>query len=227
MDLEGDSMKKLLRENGLSIVLVLSFILLLGGQSVAGWQEYNDEREERHETPISYGAYLTSHHFWEATTENWESEFLQMGLYVVATAFLFQRGSSESKKLDEPNPQDEDPRRHSTKSDAPWPVRRGGWVLKVYEYSLSIAFVLLFLGSFISHAISGCRLYNEEQIALGKPAITLGDYFTSSRFWFESLQNWQSEFLAVLSIVVLSIWFRHRGSPESKPVAAPHSETGE
>jgi hypothetical protein len=219
-------MRRFLRENGLSIVLILSFVAILFGQSWAGWYEYNDERAEHREPPLGYGEYLSSHHFWEATTENWESEFFQMGLYVILTAFLFQRGSSESKKLDESNPQDEDPRKHRGEKNAPWPVRRGGWVLKVYEYSLGLAFVILFLGSFVGHAISGQRLYNEEQLRVGKPPVELGEYVTSSRFWFESLQNWQSEFLAVASIVLLSIWLRHRGSPESKPVAAPHDETG-
>jgi hypothetical protein len=220
-------MRKFLRENGLSIVLLLCFLVILFGQSCAGWYEYNDEQAEQREPPIGYGSYLLSDHFWEATTENWESEFFQMGIYVILTAFLFQRGSSESKKLDAQNPQDEDPRKHRTDRNAPWPVRRGGWVLKLYEYSLGLAFVVLFLASFLAHAFSGRRLYNEEQLAVGKDPVGLLDYMASSRFWFESLQNWQSEFLAVASIVLLSIWLRHRGSPESKPVAAPCDETGE
>jgi Domain of unknown function (DUF6766) len=220
-------MRRFLRENGLSIVLLLSFAILLFGQSWAGWDEYNEERTEHGEPPLGYGAYLRSSHFWEATTENWESEFFQMGIYVMLTAFLFQRGSSESKKLDAPNPQDEDPRAHRQDKDAPGPVRRGGWVLRIYEYSLGLAFVLLFIGSFFAHAVSGRRLYNEEQVAAGKEPVELLEYLGSSRFWFESLQNWQSEFLAVASIVLLSIWLRYRGSPESKPVAAPHDETEE
>jgi hypothetical protein len=220
-------MRKFLRENGLSIVLLLSFLVLLFGQSWAGWYEYNEERSEKQKDPINYPAYLSSHHFWEATTENWESEFFQMGAYVILTAFLFQRGSSESKDPDGPNPQDEDPRKKPISPDAPWPVQRGGWILWIYQYSLSLAFVALFLVSLWLHALSGYRLYNEEQIATGKEATDFWGYFGTSRFWFESLQNWQSEFLAVASIVLLSIWLRHRGSPESKPVAAPHDETGE
>jgi hypothetical protein len=220
-------MRDLFRKNGLSIVLLLSFLAMVFGQSWAGWHEYNDERAERAQPLLGYAAYLLSHHFWEATTENWESEFFQMGIYVVLTAFLFQQGSSESKKLDEPNPQDEDPRQHQKNPDAPWPVRRGGWVLRIYEYSLGLAFLLLFLASLLAHAVSGQRLYNEEQLAIGKEPLDLVAYMGSSRFWFESLQNWQSEFLAVAAIVILSIWLRHRGSPESKPVAASHDETGE
>jgi hypothetical protein len=219
-------MRAFFRNNGLSLVLLVSFVLLLAGQSMAGWHEYNDDRTHHGAAPVGYVSYLGSHHFWEATTENWESEFFQMGIYVILTAFLFQRGSSESKSLSEPSPQDADPRKKPVPRKAPWPVRRGGWVLTLYEYSLSLAFVLLFLASVWAHAMSGCRLFNEEEMLEGRPGSTLLDYVTSSRFWFESLQNWQSEFLAVASIVVLSIWLRHRGSPESKPVAAPHEETG-
>jgi len=220
-------MRRFFRENGLSIVLLACFFLLLVGQSWVGLAQYNDERRERALPPLNYRAYLASSHFWEATTENWESEFFQMGIYVTLTAFLFQRGSSESKSLTGENPQDEDPRRHCRDPDAPWPVRRGGWILRLYEYSLSLAFVALFLVSLLLHGWSGSRLYNEEQTALGEAPIGFVDYLRTSRFWFESLQNWQSEFLAVASIVLLSIHLRHRGSPESKPVAAPHSETGE
>lgn len=220
-------MRKFLRENGLSVVLLLCFLVLLFGQSIAGWRDYNDDREERHEAAVAYMPYLASHHFWEAATENWESEFFQMAVYVLLTAALFQKGSSESKKLDAPNPSDENPFDFRNTKDAPWPVRRGGWILWLYQYSLSIAFVLLFFLSLGLHALSGARLYSEEQQALGKPAVDFWEYLTTSRFWFESLQNWQSEFLAVASIVLLSIWLRHRGSPESKPVATPHEETGE
>jgi hypothetical protein len=220
-------MRRFLRQNGLSLVLLVSFFLLLVGQSWVGLAQYNEERRERRLPPLNYPAYLASSHFWEATTENWESEFFQMSIYVLLTAYLFQRGSSESKSLEGENPQDEDPRRHRRDPDAPWPVRRGGWVLRLYEYSLSLAFVTLFLLSVALHGWSGCRLYNEEQTALGEPPIGFLEYLGTSRFWFESLQNWQSEFLAVASIVLLSIFLRHRGSPESKPVAAPHWQTGE
>jgi hypothetical protein len=219
-------MRKFLRDNGLSIVLLLSFLLLLLGQSVTGWHEYNDDREDRRLPPMGYGVYLASNHFWEATCENWESEFLQMGFYVMLTTCLIQRGSSESKKPDEPNPQDEDPRKHRNKRNAPWPVRRGGWILWIYERSLGMAFLLLFGISAFVHALSGYRLFNEEQLAHGKPMTDFFGYLGTSRFWFESLQNWQSEFLAVAAIVLLSIWLRQRGSPESKPVAASHDETG-
>lgn len=221
-------MKKKLRENGLGLCLLALFLITwLAGQALTGYHESNNDRMQHGKLPESLGEYLTSAHFLESTSENWESEFLQMGVYVMLTVFLFQKGSSESKSLDEPEPVDRDPRGSRHKRDAPWPVRRGGWVLVLYEYSLSLAFLLLFLLCFIVHLVSGCANYNEELAEHQSPPITCLEYFASSRFWFESLQNWQSEFLAIFSMVVLSIFLRQRGSPESKPVDAPHSETGE
>ena len=216
------------RRNGLSIVIGALFIALLVGQVFAGERQYNDEREKHGEPALALRAYLASGHFLEATAENWESEFLQMAAYVFFTVWLFQRGSAESKSLDEPEEVDRDPRlaRGKRLAEAPWPVRRGGVVLRLYEHSLSIALFLLFLASFAAHAVGGLRLHNAEALAHGEPLQTLSDYLSSAQFWFESLQNWQSEFLAILSMVVLSIFLRQRGSPESKPVDAPHSQTG-
>lgn len=221
-------MRRLLRENGLAIVwLGLFFVTLIFGQSAVGHREYNSDQKEHGRPEVTYAEYVTSSHFLEATMENWESEFLQMFMFVVLTACLYQKGSAESKKLDEEEEVDRDPRLSKNKKDAPWPVRKGGLVLKLYENSLSLAFLLLFLGSFFLHAAGGAGEYNQEQAEHGSAerVTTLG-YMTTSRFWFESLQNWQSEFLAVGLMVVLSIWLRQKGSPESKPVDAPHSQTG-
>ena len=219
-------MKRFLRDNSLGLVMFGLFAIFLFAQSVTGFQVYNDDQREHGETTISYPEYLRTGHFVEATFENWESEYLQMGAYVLFTVFLFQRGSSESKDPDKEESVDEDPRQEQDRGDLPWPVRTGGLSLKVYEYSLSIAFVLLFLISFIFHAIGGAREYSQEQLAHGGQAVSTWEFLQTSEFWFQSFQNWQSEFLAVFSIVVLSIFLRQRGSPESKPVAAPHSETG-
>jgi hypothetical protein len=163
--------------------------------------------------------------------ENWESELLQMGMYVLLTAFLVQRGSAESKQPGDEleggkEEMDEAPVLHRDDPNAPWPVRYGGLGLKLYENSLSLAFLLLFLLTFLGHAAGGVAEYNAEQREHGGEAVTLLGYLATSRFWFESLQSWQSEFLAVLSIVVLSIFLRQRGSPESKPVHAPLGQTG-
>ena len=220
-------MKRVLRDNGLSIVLGLLFLVFTWGQAVAGHRTHNDEQREHGQPEIEFVSYLRTPHFVEALTENWESEFLQGFFYVVLTAFLFQRGSSESKDPDEEEAVDEDPAKARNRADAPGPVKRGGLALTLYKHSLSLAFLLLFLVSLVGHAASGARDYNEEQLAHGSghQSTTL-DYMSQSRFWFESFQNWQSEFLALFAMVVLSIFLRQYGSPESKPVAAPHSKTG-
>ena len=221
-------MRRFLRENGLSIVwLGLFFVTLIGGQSVVGQREYNNDQKEHGQPEVTYAEYITTSHFLEATMENWESEFLQMFLFVMLTAFLYQKGSAESKKLDEEEEVDRDPRESKHKKDAPWPVRRGGFVLKLYENSLSLALLALFLGSLLLHAAGGAGEYNQDQAEHGQPErVTTLQYMGTSRFWFESLQNWQSEFLSVGMMVVLTIWLRQKGSPESKPVDAPHSQTG-
>jgi hypothetical protein len=213
-----------LYENSLMLVVLALTVVALIGQFITGWHDYNDELKEMGLAELSAGQYLGSGHFLEATFENWESEFLQMGLYVLLTVWLRQRGSSESKKLYETEEIDDKPNPH--KKDAPWPVRRGGWVLALYQNSLSLAFFLLFLASAWLHAKGGAEVYSIEQVHAGKPAVGWLEYLGTSRFWFESLQNWQSEFLSILSIVGLSIFLRQKGSPESKAVDAAHSETG-
>jgi hypothetical protein len=218
-------MRKALRENGLALTLfLLFFTTFLLGQSIAGHRQYNADQRAHHEATVSYAEYLSTAHFGEATFENWESEFLQMGAFVLLTALLFQKGSAESKKLDG-EPVDEDPR-ENVRPDSPWPVKHGGVVLKVYEHSLTIALFGLFAASMLMHAWTGAHEYSAEQAAHGEAGVSTWGYLTTSRFWFESFQNWQSEFLAVGAIVVLTIFLRERGSSESKPVAAPHAMTG-
>ena len=221
-------MRRFLRENGLTLVVLALFLLFMAAQILAGVAQYNEERISHGEPPLALSAYLGSGHFLEATAENWESEFLQMAAYVLLTVGLYQRGSSESKDPDKPESVERDPTKltASERRAAPAPVRRGGWVLRVYEHSLSLAFLLLFLVSFLLHAIGGVRAHNAEQLNHGGETLTLGEYFGSSQFWFESFQNWQSEFLSLVAMVFLSIWLRQRGSPESKPVHAPHRQTG-
>ena len=217
--------RRIWHNHGLSITLFILFLVTMVGQAVAGWGAYNEEQKQHREAAVSFTEYLGTGHFGEATFENFESEFLQMAFYVLLTVFLYQRGSSESKRPDVLEMVDLDPRDSPNKDSAPWPVRRGGVILVLYENSLSIAFALLFLLSFTLHAVTGLRAYNEEQLAHGEQAITLTEYVGGPVFWFESLQNWQSEFLALFAMVVLSIVLRQRGSPESKPVDAPMWET--
>jgi hypothetical protein len=218
-------MKRWLKDNSLSIVMFLLFAIFLVGQSLAGQRHYNNEQQTHHQPEVAYTEYIKSGNFIETVFENWESEFLQMGAYVALTVFLYQKGSAESKKLQGSEPFDQKPKK-SKNAHAPWPVRRGGLVLKIYENSLLIAFTLLFLMSFFLHAYGGARQTSEENIVHGQPSVSTVEYIETSKFWFESFQNWQSEFLAVFSIVVLSIWLRQKGSPESKPVNSPYAETG-
>jgi hypothetical protein len=219
-------MPRVVRDNALSLAMLILFIGSLLGQSSTGHRVYNQDQLEHGEAEVSYLGYLKTGHFVEAVFENWESEFLQMAMYVVLTAVLIQKGSSESKKGDGSDPQDEDPRKHQNDPNAPLPVRKGGLALHLYEHSLSIALFALFLISFFLHAAGGAKEYSAEQVAHGGSEVRILEYLTTSQFWFESLQNWQSEFLSVLAIVVLSIFLRQRGSPESKPVHAPHLATG-
>ncbi len=222
----GRTMGNWAKEHGLLLANIGLFLIFFGGMVLSGASTYSDEQLAHGEPAVSVLQYLGTGAFLEATFENWESEFLQMGMYVILTVFLFQKGSSESKTMGRTAPQDEDPRQATLKASTPWPVRRGGWVLKLYEHSLSIMFLLLFLASFVLHAVGGTEDYNSDQEAHGQPTVTFLGYLATSRFWFESFQNWQSEFLAVAVLVGASVYLRERGSPESKPVAEPHYETG-
>lgn len=202
-------MKKFLRNNGLSLSLAALFLIFWAAQAVAGYKVRNQDAVVHSMPTLDFGHYLLSGHFWQATGENWESEFLQMGAYVVMTAFLYQKGSAESNDPDAPEP--------TTGAKA------RSWL---YRNSLSLTFLALFTGAFIIHATGGLSVFNDERLAHGEPRATLPEFLGDAEFWFQSFQNWQSEFLAVLSIVVLSIFLRQQGSPESKSVTDPHSKTG-
>ncbi|WP_031526471.1 DUF6766 family protein [Dyadobacter crusticola] len=209
--------------NSLSIVFITLFLVTLVAQAVTGWHEHNSELEKDNAAGIAFTAYLQSGHFISATFENFESEFLQMALYVVLTVGLRQKGSAESKSLDEKEEVDREPR---PGKDAPWAVNKGGWILKIYENSLFLLFLILFLISWVLHFYGSWVDHNVQNIASGKAPDTVGEYLMQATFWFETLQNWQSEFLSIASIVVFTIFLRQKGSPESKPVDAPDSETG-
>ena len=216
----------MLKSNGLSIVLVVLFLLTMAGQTLTGWKAHNQDQREHGQAEVGLTRYLGSGHFLEATGENWESEFLQMALFVLLTTFLYQKGSAESKRPNAVEEVDLDPRRFQDDPEAPWPVRRGGWVLRLYEHSLGLTFVVLFVVSFWIHAAGGLEEYNEDQIAHGQPPASLSEYMSGSQFWFESFQNWQSEFLSLAAMVVGTIFLRQRGSAESKPVHVSHHDTG-
>ena len=219
--------RRFLFENALTLVALALFVVSMVGLVFAGQRAYNEDQRQHGEQPVSVGRYVTSGSFLEATGENWESAFLQMGIFVLLTRFLYQRGSSESKRIEEPEAVDEDPRDAKVDSDTPWPVRRGGWWLKVYENSLSGVTWLLFIVSFALHAIGGAIKYNENQREHGQATVSVAGYVGTGQFWFESFQNWESEFLSVGVLALLTIWLRQQGSPQSKPVAAPSYDTAE
>ncbi|WP_334180314.1 DUF6766 family protein [Pseudoxanthomonas sp.] len=207
--------------NGLSLVLLGMFLVFFAAQTCTGWRADNQERAQQGQAAQPLTTYLQGGHFLSATFENWESEFLQMGMYVLLTVWLRQRGSAESRELDPAQEQERvDP------GPTPTPVTKGGVWKWLYAHSLSVAFGVLFLCAFVGHAYGSWLHENEQRIAQGLAAIPLSTHLGGAQFWFESMQNWQSEFLAVLSIVVLSIFLRQDKSPESKALAAPHGQTG-
>lgn len=216
-------MKRFLHYNGLSVTLFALFLLSIIAQSFAGQHKYNEEQLQHGSPAVSYSAYIVSTNFLEAVAENWESEFLQLFTFVLLTRFLYQKGSAESDDPDQPEETEPD----TPYEKLPWPVKKGGWVLKIYEHSLSITFLLLFLVSIALHAVGGAGEYNQEQLEHGGgEQVSVWGYLLTSTFWYESMQNWQSEFLAIFAMVVFSIWLREKDSPESKEVNAAHDQTG-
>jgi hypothetical protein len=210
----------------LALVNSALFVAFFVGMILTGASVYSSDQTAHGEKPVTLVQYLATGDFMEATFENWESEFLQMGSYVVLTAFLFQKGSAESKPL-EGSEQDQDPRTAKITSSTPWPVRRGGIWLRLYEHSLLILFAVLFLASVLLHGIGGAAAYDAQQQSHGLPGVGFPGYLGTSQFWFESFQNWQSEFMVVTVIVIASVWLRERGSSQSKAVAAPSVQTGD
>jgi MFS family permease len=208
---------RFLRDHGLSLALLAAFAVSLTGMLLAGWLAHNDDLAQHGRSPLGFTAFAASGAFLSALFENWESEFLQMAAYVIFTAFLFQRGSAESRDPDDPQPPGDLP--------AHW-RRRSRLVAWVYSYSLGIVLALLFVASFLLHWTASIADANQEALEHGVAARSALDYTSDPRFWFESFQNWQSEFLSTAVLVILSIFLRFRGSPESKPVSASNRETG-
>ncbi|WEX73809.1 hypothetical protein PYH37_001150 [Sinorhizobium numidicum] len=216
-----------LRDNGLSITLSLMTAATIAGMLVAGVETFNHEASLHNGSPVTLVDYVFSGHFLSALFENWESEFLQMTAYVCLTAFLYQRGSAESKDPDAGDTEvDEGPRHRKEDPAVPWPIRRGRLVRTLYSYSLAIVLAALFVLSFVLHLYGSAAAANLEAMRHGEPSFDIWTRLADSEFWFECFQNWQSEFLSTLVLVVLSIFLRFRGSPESKPVAAPTAQTG-
>jgi len=213
-----------LYRNSLSIVFITLFILAMIAQAFFGWKSHNQDLLDLGSAPIGLGAYLSTGHFLSATFENFQSEFLQMALYVILTITLRQVGSAESKDPDKFEEVDRpgDPARPG----APGAVKKSGWRLALYQHSLSIAFITLFIFSWSAHLMGSYKEFNLEETLHNRPEKSLWAFLGESEFWFETFQNWQSEFLSVASIVILTIFLRQKGSPESKPVDASHMQTG-
>ena len=209
--------------NGLTLAFLSLTLASLVGHALAGWRHENETRAREGDPAVTLRSYLRSGDFLSSVFENWESEFLQMGMFVLLTVKLRQKGSSESRPLD---PEDESTPEPVPPSEQPWPVRRGGWILRFYQHSLSIALFGLFLASFVAHWTASWVRHAEDQAALGLPAANWWAYGTNATLWFESLQNWQSEFMSVVALCLLSIFLREKDSPQSKAVTARHSDTG-
>ena len=221
-------MRRWLFEQSLTLFFLGIFLLSLVGQSVAGLAAYNDEQRSHGEATISYGRYLVSTDFGGNVMENWQSEFLQFTMFILVTVWFVQRGSTESKKVEEAGLESDAEARvgeHAPRGAPGW-ARVHGWRRRVYENSLGLAMLAIFLASWFAQSLNGWRMFDDAQTAHGQAAISWLAYVGNADFWNRTLQNWQSEFLAVATMTAFSIYLRQRGSPESKPVGAPHSETG-
>jgi len=221
-------MRRFLRENSLSLFFFAIFVLALFGQSIAGYHLYNEEQLEHQEATIGYFRYLVTSDFGADTLENWQSEWLQFWLFALATVWLLQKGSNESKPLEDAGLEDD--ARQKVKGYAPenapaW-AKVNDWRLRVFSNSFVIVMGLVFLATWLAQSFASWTVYNDEQSAHDETTISWLSYLGSADFWERSLQNWQSEFLAVGTMAVFTIYLRQRGSPESKPVGAPHDETG-
>jgi hypothetical protein len=221
--------RRVLHDNGLGLGFGMLFLAALAGQAVAGNADFNAQQLADGGRPIGLAAYLTSASFAVDVTENWQSEYLQFLLYIVATVWLVQRGSPESKPVDKSGPESDEEQkvgRYATPESPRW-ARAGGLWTAVYSHSLALVMGLLFFMSWGAQSIAGWANYNKTQLADFVDPVGWLSYVGSPDFWNRSLQNWQSEFLAVGSMAVLSVYLRERGSPESKPVGEPHGVTGE
>jgi hypothetical protein len=221
-------MRRFVRDNSLSIFFLVIFVAAVTGQAIAGHSLYNQEQLAHGEETVSLWRYVTSSSFGQAVMENWQSEYLQFTLFVIATVWLLQRGSPESKPLDAAGRESDREQRignHAHPRSPLW-ARTGDIRTAIYSNSLLIVMGVIFLGAWFAQSVTGWTEFNQEQAAHGEAGVSWLGYIGSSTFWESTFQNWQSEFLAVGSFAVLAIYLRQRGSPESKPVGAPHEATG-
>jgi hypothetical protein len=221
-------MRRFLFENGLTLFFLAILLLALAGQSVAGLAEFNNQQIAAGLETLSYGQYLLSSDFAVDVAENWQSEFLQFTLYIFATVWLVQRGSSESKELDKvgrESDEDQQVGAHAQPDSPAWAKVRG-WKLGLYSRSLGLTMATIFVVSWLAQSIAGRSAFNGQQLSQRQDPVTWFGYISSADFWSRTLQNWQSEFLAVASMAIFAVYLRQRGSSESKPVGAAHDSTG-
>ena len=221
-------MARFLRFNSLSLFFLFIFFAAIVAQSIVGPHAYNEEALQHAQETISWSRYVYTSEFGAAVLENWQSEWLQFCLFTLMTVWLLQEGSPESKPLDQAGLESDEQQKVGPGADSISPLwaRVGGLRTRIYENSLLIAFTVIFFGSWLAQALTGWTGYNNEQEEHRETPISLATYLTRPNFWEKTLQNWQSEFLAVGTMAVLAIYLRQRGSPESKPVGARHDETG-
>jgi hypothetical protein len=221
-------LRRFLFENGLSLAFLGLFLAALTGQAIAGQRVFNEEQMEHGGSPVSFPRYLATSHFAQAVTENWQSEYLQFVLFVLATVWLVQRGSPESKPLDQAGRESDEKQRVGAhaRPDSPWLARVGGVRTALYSHSLVILMGSLFLASWLAQSVTGWSEFNDQQAEHHEPGVSWLGYLARPDFWEATLQNWQSEFLAVGSMAIFAVYLRERGSPESKPVGASHDATG-
>ncbi|MDQ1621356.1 MAG: hypothetical protein QOE19_3925 [Actinomycetota bacterium] len=216
------------RENGLSLFFGLLFLVALVGQALTGWALFNEQQVTDGLAKISLARYLSSSSFGVDVAENWQSEYLQFLLYVWLTVWFVQRGSPESKELGKEGTESDEEQKVGKHADSRSPrwSATGGLRTLVYSNSLAATMGAIFVGSWLAQSVAGVAAFNEEQINQLQDPIRWSQYVFSADFWNRTLQNWQSEFLAVGSFAILAVFLRQRGSPESKPVGEPHEKTG-
>ena len=221
-------MRAWIRDQSLSLFFLGLFVITLLGHSVAGWKSFNEQQMEHDSPTISYTRYLVSSDYGEAVLENWQSEYLQFFTFIMATIWLVQRGSNESKSISDIGTESDEKQKigsHAERNSPRW-AKFGDWRTTVYANSLLIVMAVIFFGSWFAQSVTGWTDYNADQRDHGESPVSWSGYLMRPDLWEKTLQNWQSEFLAVGTMAAYTIYLRQRGSPESKPVGAPHEETG-
>ena len=221
-------MRRFIRDHSLSLFFLVIFLAALIGQAIAGHILHNEEAMAHNEETISLWRYIRSSDFGNAVMENWQSEYLQFMLFMLATVWLIHRGSPESKEPEEAGRESDQKQKVGAhaQSDSPEWAKAGGFKTAIYSNSLLIVMAIIFFGSWFAQSVTGWTEFNAQQVDHHEATLSWLSYIGSADFWEATLENWQSEFLAVGSFAAITVYLRQRGSPESKPVGAPHHATG-